>query len=264
MSERNGADSFSEESDGGREVTDGRQETTDNRRETVDDEYTIDDVAFLGRTIEEYERMFDLDSTALAGERVLDCPGGAGVFTAAVNEQGGDAVATDLCYGTPPEQLREKCVASVEDAIAGFDGVQDQFVWSFYDDVADVRDHWTRAYERFIEDYEQRHDTERYVPAELPALPFPDDHFSLVLSAHLLFLYADDLSYEFHEQSLLELARVAAEEVRVFPLVSFDGEQYPRLDELRTTLVDAGYESERRPVPFEFLRRDPEMLVIRV
>ncbi|WP_132059762.1 hypothetical protein [Halorussus amylolyticus] len=226
--------------------------------------YAIDDVAFIGRTLTEYERMFDLDLSAWEGESVLDCPGGACAFVAAANASGIDAVGVDLLYDVPPEDLRAKCEADIDTAIAGFDGVEDQFVWSFYDDVADVRAHWTAAYQRFIDDYERHYDGDRYLPAKLPDLPFADDSFSLVLSAHLMFLYMDKLDHDFHVESLRELARVAREEVRVYPLARFDGERYSRLDDLRETLSDEGYATEIRSVPFEFQRGATEMLVVDV
>lgn len=226
--------------------------------------YTIDDVAFIGRTVREYERIFDLDLGEWTGKSVLDCPGGACAFVAEANARGIDAVGADLVYGTPPDRLRRKCEADVEMAIEGFDGVEDQFVWTFYDDVEDVRNHWSSAYKTFLADYVDWYDTDRYVPAKLPELPFEDDSFSLVLSAHLLFLYSEDLTHEFHEESLLELARIADEEVRVYPLARFDGQEYPRLDELRQTLEREGYETERQSVPFEFQRGANEMLWIGV
>ncbi|WP_135824221.1 class I SAM-dependent methyltransferase [Halorussus ruber] len=226
--------------------------------------YAIDDVAFIGRTVTEYEHMFDLDLSAWEGESVLDCPGGACAFVSEANSRDIDAVGVDLMYDTPPEELRQRCEEDIDRAIAGFDGVEDQFVWDFYDDVADVRAHWSAAYREFIEDYEQHYDSGRYLPSKLPELPFEDDAFSLVLSAHLLFLYMDKLDHEFHEQSLLELARVASDEVRVYPLERFDGMRYPRLDELREVLADAGYSTEIRSVPFEFQQGADELLRIEV
>lgn len=231
---------------------------------TDSERYDIDDVAFIGRTVAEYERMFDLDPSEWVGESVLDCPGGACAFTAEANAAGIDATAVDLLYDVPPDDLHDKCERDLDTAIAGFDGVEDQFVWEFYDGVADVRAHWAAAYRRFVDDYEAHHDADRYVPAELPDLPFDDDAFALVLSAHLLFLYMDKLSHGFHEATLLELARVADDEVRVYPLARFDGKKYPRLDELREALADAGYETEVRGVDFPFQRENPEMMVVDV
>ncbi|WP_276301925.1 hypothetical protein [Halorussus lipolyticus] len=226
--------------------------------------YAIDDVAFIGRTVTEYEHMFDLDLSAWEGESVLDCPGGACAFVSEANTRGIEAVGVDLMYDVPPDELRQKCEEDIDRAIAGFDGVEDQFVWEFYDDVADVRAHWSQAYQAFIDDYEDRFDTGRYLPAKLPDLPFEDDSFSLVLSAHLMFLYMDKLDHEFHERSLLELARVASDEVRVYPLERFDGHRYPRLDELLDMLAEEGYETEIRSVPFEFQRGADELLRIEV
>ncbi|WP_276279548.1 hypothetical protein [Halorussus caseinilyticus] len=228
------------------------------------DRYAIDDVAFIGRTVEEYEHMFDLDLSAWEGQSVLDCPGGACAFVAEANTRDIDAVGVDILYDVPPDELHEKCESDVDTAIAGFEGVEDQFIWEFYDDVADVRAHWTAAYQEFIADYADRFDTDRYVDAQLPDLPFEDDSFSLVLSANLMFLYMEKFDYEFHEQSLLELARVASDEVRVYPLERFDGKRYPRLDELREVLADEGYETELRPVPFRFQHGAEELLRIEV
>ena len=63
---------------------------------------------------------------------------------------------------------------------------------------------------------------ERYVAGGLPDLPFEADSADLALVANLLFVYDDRLDREFHAAALRELARVAREEVRVFPLASLD------------------------------------------
>jgi ubiquinone/menaquinone biosynthesis C-methylase UbiE len=56
---------------------------------------------------------------------------------------------------------------------------------------------------------------EKYVPATLPVLPFKDQQFDLVLSAHFLFTYSDRLSFEFHCKTIQEFMRVAAKEIRI-------------------------------------------------
>jgi len=67
------------------------------------------------------------------------------------------------------------------------------------------------------------------VAAALPTLPFPDRSFDLVLSSHLLFSYTDRLDVAFHLAALLELARVSRGQVRVFPLVDYNGHPQPTL-----------------------------------
>ena len=93
-------------------------------------------------------------------------------------------------------------------------------------------------------------------------LPFERDAFSLVLSSHFLFLYGDRFDYEFHCEALRELARVAADEVRAYPLQGLDAEPYDRLATIVATLADEGYEPTREPVPFEFQRGSTEMLTL--
>lgn len=224
--------------------------------------YEINDVAFIGRTLREYRSMFDLDLDEWVGESVLDCPSGACAFVAEANDRGIDATGADIAYEAPPGELDLTCEDDIDMAIDGFSGTEDQFTWEFYQDVDGVRNHWADASRTFQTDY--RAFPERYLHEELPDLSFEDEEFSLVLSAHLLFLYEDKLSHEFHEQSLLELARVASEQVRLYPLVGFDGRKYERLDELRAMLHEKGYDTEIRTVPFEFQRDANQMLLIDV
>jgi ubiquinone/menaquinone biosynthesis C-methylase UbiE len=73
-----------------------------------------------------------------------------------------------------------------------------------------------RAREAFTDDYQ--HHPGGYVPGSLPNLPFSDRCFDLALCSHFLFTWSDVFDEAWHETSLLELSRVAAE-VRVFPLV---------------------------------------------
>ena len=60
-------------------------------------------------------------------------------------------------------------------------------------------------------DFEMGKTGGRYVTASLPRLPLRDGQFDLALCSHLLFLYSDRLSFEFHLASIEELLRVAGE-----------------------------------------------------
>lgn len=46
----------------------------------------LERIVFIGRTYEEYIRMFDLLESDLIGQRILDCPAGACSFTAIANQ----------------------------------------------------------------------------------------------------------------------------------------------------------------------------------
>lgn len=77
--------------------------------------------------------------------------------------------------------------------------------------------------------------------------------FDLDLCSHLLLLYSDALSPEFHLAAAEEMARVAGE-VRVFPLLGAYRAPSPHLRPLVRVLQERGYAVETGRVPYEFLR----------
>ncbi|RRJ27939.1 class I SAM-dependent methyltransferase [Halocatena pleomorpha] len=220
----------------------------------------VDGFALIGRTFEEYVHMFDLDPAALAGQTVLDCPSGVGSFVRTANERGIDAMGVDIAYGMSPTRLSQLANADYEHVVAQLREMSSLFEWGFYGDIDGRSRYLKRAHEEFSDDFERNRG--RYVHAALPSLPFNSDSFSVVLSAHCLFLYGDRLDREFYLASLRELARVATEEVRVFPLSELDTNRYHALDWIVKTLESEGYTPEQVSVPFEFQRGVAEMLRI--
>jgi hypothetical protein len=67
------------------------------------------------------------------------------------------------------------------------------------------------AMAKFLDDFLKGKMQKRYLAGELPSLPSGDGEFDLTLCSHLLFLYTDNLSLEFHLRSLAELCRVSKE-----------------------------------------------------
>jgi hypothetical protein len=226
---------------------------------TGDRRYEIDDVAFVGRTLDEYRRTFDLDVEALSGRRVLDCPGGACSFVRESRDRGVRAVGADVRDDRTPAALSRTATLAVDRAMDALDGVEELYRWAFYDGVAELSSYRHRAASRFLRDYATN--GERYAHASLPTLPYPTGEFDLVLSAHFLFLYDDRLSTAFHLEAIRELSRVGGE-IRVFPLSGFDAERSDLVEPVGETLRAAGRAVETRPVPFEFQRGATEMLVV--
>ncbi|UPM43915.1 class I SAM-dependent methyltransferase [Halocatena salina] len=220
----------------------------------------VDGFALIGRTFEEYVHMFDLDPAALAGQTVLDCPSGVGSFVRTANDHGINAMGVDIAYGKSTARLLQLANTDHKRVVAQLREKSSLFEWGFYGDTDGRSRYLKRAYEEFLDDFEDNRD--RYVHAALPVLPFNSDSFSVVLSAHFLFLYGDRLDREFHLPSLRELARVATEEVRVFPLSELDTNRYHELDSIVKTLETEGYTTEQVSVPFEFQRGATEMLRI--
>lgn len=283
-----------------RVVTDGGRRDGDR---TADDGWSVDGAfAFLGRTFDEYAAFFDLDPASLIGRRVLDCPAGPASFVAEARRLGIDAVGVDPAYSAGRAALARRCRSDFEAAATQHREKQSLFVWDFYGGV-DGKDRYQRAaYELFLDDFDPAADEGRvtaaaarprprnksggdvrdptgsgdevsfasttgssaYVAAALPELPFADGAFDVALSAHLLFLYGDRLDVAFHRSALAELARVASDEVRVYPLCGLDTERYDRVDEAVAPLRAAGHIVSERAVPFEFQRGADEMLVVEI
>ena len=224
-------------------------------------EYEVEaDFLAIGRTFAEYCRMLDLDAAELSGRAVLDCGGGAGAFTATAAAVGADATAVDPLYDRPADALEpvlERAVEATDDQLRE---KADGFVWDYYGDV-DVRvRHLRAAAHRFLADYE--HHPDRYVAGALPDLPLEPDAVDLAVVANLLFLYDDRLDLSFHVAALRDLARVAREEVRVFPLASLDATRSEYVDPVAERLRADGHAVETREVPYEFQPGATEMLVV--
>jgi len=221
----------------------------------------LERIVFIGRTFEEYLQMFNLKEADLVGQRILDCPAGACSFTARSNQLGSDVTAADIAYYYSADELADKGIQDIVHAMSEMDKVQDNFVWDYFESIADLTQVRNKALNDNIKD--QRQNPERYVPVVLPDLPFSDEAFDLTLSAHFLFMYSDRLDYDFHLKTVNELMRVTKEELRIFPLVDLSCKRYAHLDRLIDELVRQGFAVEEMVVPYEFQKGANQMLSIR-
>lgn len=218
---------------------------------------TPGDVAFQGRTAVEYERFLDIDPGEWGS--ILDCGAGPSSF-AATDHPNTDVIAVDPAYMAPIARLREECESNVDRLATNLPSLSDRFVWRFYESPEERVSYLKEAHGRFLEDVSAN--PSRYVAAGLPELPFRTNSFELALSAHFLFMYEHQLGETFHQHAIAELCRVSRDEVRVYPLLSLDGQPSEQVADVMEWLETAGYEAERRPVPFEFQPGADEMLVV--
>jgi hypothetical protein len=211
----------------------------------------LDKVVLLGRTLDEYRRFFALDLETLRDGTILDVASGVSSFCAEGNRGGLRVTAFDPIYELPAAEIQERCGPDL-DHVA--DAVRDleTYRWGFYRSVEQLRGFRERAYRAFLEDY-QSAPAGRYVAGRLPRLPFADDQFKLTLVSYLMFVYEDQLDYEFHKRSLLEIMRVTNGEARFYPLVTFEAVRSSHLDRMRADpeLGHLGFDEVR--TDFEFL-----------
>jgi SAM-dependent methyltransferase len=212
------------------------------------------------RSFDEYVAMFGLTGEDLT-RSILDCPGGAASFAAEARTQGSSVVAVDPIYAADVDWLGAHAVAEAIRGNRHTASSVDSFVWTFFTDIDDHLRRRTASARLFGEDLTNHPST--YVAGSLPRLPFRDGSFDLVLSSHLLFMYADRLDRDLHVAAACELARVSRREVRIFPLISDTGTDVASLvDAVRNAVEARGFGTTIRPSAYEFQKGGNEILTI--
>ncbi|PQO45208.1 SAM-dependent methyltransferase [Blastopirellula marina] len=222
--------------------------------------FSLDQVVPWGRSFDEYVRMFALTEVDL-GRRILGCADGPAAFNAELTGRGGTITSCDPLYQFSAAEIEDRIDACFETVLEQTRANQDGFVWSdaipTVEALGQVR---RQAMQTFLKDFEAGKQQQRYVPAELPELPFPDGAFDLALCSHFLFLYPS-LGRAFHVESVVNLLRVASE-VRIFPLLQLDRQRSPFVEEVIGEVTSLGHVAEVVRVPYEFQKGADEMLVI--
>lgn len=221
----------------------------------------LDRVVLLGRTFEEYCHFFAISPEELRGKRVLDVASGVSSFAAEAAAAGIHVVAADPIYTMTEDEIAARCgpdLDYVHDAIQHLS----TYRWNWYKSPQRMRTLREQASTRFLADYQNARNG-RYVAASLPRLPFADGEFDLCLVSYFLFAYQDQLPYEFHRDSILELLRVTRGEARLYPTVTFEAEKSAYLDQLRRDPAFGRVRFEEVPTDFEFLANSNSFLRVR-
>lgn len=220
--------------------------------------FRLDNVVPWGRSFAEYVRMFDLTADELE-LCILGCGDGPASFNSEMNKRGNKIISCDPIYQFTAEQLQMRIEASYEKVMAEARKNQDNFVWDSIKSLDELGRIRMAAMQEFLADFEVGKQQGRYLAGSLPLLPFADEEFDLALSSHFLFLYTQQLSLDFHKESIMEMCRVA-KEVRIFPVIDLDLNRSPYVDTISSELAEAGYTVEIRKVPYEFQRGGNEMM----
>ena len=222
--------------------------------------YTYESAVPWGRSFEEYVRMFALSETDL-NRTILACADGPAAFNAGMAGAGHRVVSCDPLYQFSVAQIRERIDETYDNIIAQTYNNIESFVWTTIQSVDDLGRVRLAAMERFLADYDSGKADGRYIAAELPHLPFQRGTFELALCSHFLFLYSPILTLELHEQAI-EAMCAAASEVRIFPLLTFNGEPSPYVSPLTASLRESGKQVSIERVSYEFQKGGNEMLRI--
>ncbi len=223
--------------------------------------FTLENIVPWGRSYAEYVAMFALSGDDLR-RCILGCGDGPAAFNAQLTGQGGRIVSVDPLYAFDAEQIRDRIVATCETVLDQARQNRDDYVWDVIPSVEALGRMRMVAMETFLADFVAGRGAGRYVAGELPSLPFASGSFDLALCSHFLFLYSSQLSPAFHLQAIREMLRVARE-VRVFPLLTLEGQPSSHVAPVTAELKWEGFRVEHRRVPYEFQHGGNEMLVFR-
>jgi hypothetical protein len=217
------------------------------------------DIVPWGRSFDEYTRMFSLTHADLR-LRILGCGDGPASFNAECNQRGGQVISIDPLYRFSRQAIERRIAETYDQVMQQTAANLEKFIWNVIPSLADLGRARMESMQRFLASYEEQRRQGRYIPGELPQLPFVDQTFDLALSSHFLFLYTDHLTLEFHISAILEMLRVARE-VRIFPVLDMNAcESRPLRDILETF---GEYRPEIRNVRYEFQRGGDKMLVLK-
>ncbi|HAR64346.1 MAG TPA: SAM-dependent methyltransferase [Candidatus Margulisbacteria bacterium] len=219
--------------------------------------FNYKEVVPWGRNYDEYKRMFALTDSDMS-LKILDCGGGPASFNCTCNQLGGDVISVDPIYNLTKKQIEERIEETYDTVISQTRKNQDKFVWNTIGSVEELGKIRMDAMRLFLSSYEENPHT--YVPGELPALPFEDNSFDIALCSHFLFLYTDNLSYQFHRDAIAEMLRIAPE-VRIFPILDVNAEISSYLGEI---LKEFSYKKiEIKKVDYEFQVGGNQLLIIK-
>lgn len=222
--------------------------------------FTLDKVVPWGRSFEEYVLMFSLSEEDLK-KRILDCGAGPASFNSILTRRGGKVVSADPIYKFSASEIRQRIEETYEEILEQTRKNMHEFVWDHISSVEELGRVRMKAMEEFLSDYTTGLKEGRCIEANLPVLPFQNREFDIAFCSHFLFLYSEQLSADFHIDSIKELCRVA-EEVRIFPLLELGSRRSQHLSLVLNALKQRGYSVEILPVEYEFQRGGNEMLRI--
>ena len=228
----------------------------------MDKKLGLKDIVLIGRTFDEYYRMFELSNINFKDEKILDVASGVSSFCSEANSKGYNVTASDKIYSFSAEKIEEKCAEDLKMVMEKLPSVADLYKWEFFENVDALKKNRERAYRLFVEDFKKMNGN-RYIATEYPRTQFADKEFTISLISHFLFMYDEHLNYEFHKKTISEIIRITSKEIRIFPIVNLKGERSLFVKRLMEDSEFRDYKMTIKKVDYEFVKNGNEMLTIK-
>jgi len=214
-----------------------------------------------GRSLLEYQDIFSLTETDL-NKTILGCGDGPASFNAELTALGGNVISIDPTYQFDTPSLQGRIAEVYDEIIPQMHANKEKYIWENIPSVEALGKIRMDAMSIFISDYDNGKKSGRYIHDSLPKLSFEDKQFDLALCSHYLFLYSDHVNLEQHIASIKELCRVA-KEVRIYPLLSLNGEISPHLKVVISELNEINLITSFVDVNYQFQKGATQMLVVK-
>lgn len=218
----------------------------------------MSNLVLWGHHLDEYEEMFDLTPSHLAGS-ILEYACGPSAFNAEMHQAGKRCISCDPMFTLDMDTFKTKSALIFADMLDKVSHELNKFDFSHYGDFDGLIDRRRAGMASFFADYQLGKAEKRYVPIREITLPFSDFFFDMALSSHYLFGDIDNQDLDFHIQVIKELARVA-KEVRIFPLIDREGQASTYLGPVLLELQRDNYGAEVRSVPYRLQSQGNAML----
>lgn len=215
----------------------------------------LEDLNAISYSLDDYIHMFALQPAQLQ-MKILNCHAGIDFFAAQMHQQRKDVINIDPLYQYSLEQIKayqEKAQTDLKQKLIEMP--------EHYEDAQQIAMRLNQqSAELFFTDF-LIGKQQRYLAHDLSQLPFKDEAFDLALIKYFLFTYSMELSLDKHLQILQELLRVA-NEVRVFPLVTLEGELSPLVGEVIAQLQALNYGTEIKVSAMQLQKKGNALLRI--
>ncbi|MBI5748184.1 MAG: hypothetical protein HZA00_03590 [Nitrospinae bacterium] len=229
----------------------------------MDKKLELKDIVLIGRTFDEYYKMFELSNINFKDEKIFDVASGVSSFCSEANSMGYNVIASDKIYHLSAKEIEEKCISDLKMVMEKLPLVSVLYKWEFFKDIDALKKNREMAYKLFIEDFKKENGS-RYIAVEYPRTQFADKEFTISLISHFLFMYDEHLNYEFHKRTLSEIIRITSKEIRIFPIVNLKGERSLFVDKLLEDSEFRDYKMTIKKVDYEFVKNGNEMLKIKI
>ena len=214
-----------------------------------------------GRSFQEYREIFNLTEADL-DKSILGCGDGPASFNSELTLRGGRVTSIDPTYLFSADALQSRIAEVYQEIMPQAEKNKEMYIWENIPSVEALGKIRMNAMNKFIADYETGKSEGRYIPESLPNLSFNDKSFDLALCSHYLFLYSEHVDLEQHIASIEELSRVSRE-VRIYPLLSLNGEESPHLKEVILALSTTELSCSIENVGYQFQKGATQMLVVK-